>query len=183
MYKQLTKANKKKQLDRINSKVWTKGDILAFGKLLNSMRFSGEARKKQTYELYDLLNDRIENSGYAITKEQSEFGIQWLRELVFTKTGKARRSKASDSFTEEDLEVIRNFKRFEFVGFHEDWTGYNSRYTPIYRCIGKDGAYFDYYAFHWEKTEVVNRGKYHEMKGTKLYEALNGALDTNSQAM
>lgn len=159
MYKEITKANIKTQEKRINTQVWTKGDILAFAKLLNSYRFSSPERKNQIMNLWSNLEDRTCNIPYDITKDQSDFGLQWLNKICFTSKGKNRDSKMVQDFNSKDFDIVRNFHHFEFVGFHEASNGYNSHCAPIYRTIDKDGNYFDYVARMWQAPEIVGRGK------------------------
>lgn len=163
MYKALTTANRKLQQKRIDSTLWTKGDILAFGKLLNSTRFSSEERRKDICSLREQLDWTINynGKGYAITEEQSRFGIQWLKSRILTKSGKLSKSKFAQDFRERDAEVIRNFERFEFVGFYANDNGWSNHYTPIYRTIAKDGTYFDYTMVggQWGSPEVLDWGQ------------------------
>ena len=168
MYKQITKSNIKLQLKRIDTQLWTKGDILAFAKLLNSYRFSSPERKTQIMELWDKLETRADNQAYSITEDQSQFGIEWLNKICFTKKGKNRDSKQVYDFRDPDFDIVRNFSRFEFVGFHETSNGWNSHYAPIYRTIDKNGYYFDYVARMWQAPEIVGRGRI----VTKLEKAL-----------
>lgn len=170
MYKELTKANEKKQLQRIAQKVWTKSDIGAFGKLLNSYRFSSPERKKQIMDLWSKLEDHAYTNPYSITDEQCQFGIDWLKKICFTLKGKNRDTKMVQDFSRGDYEIVRNFHHFEFVGFHESSNGYNSHYAPIYRTVDKDGNYFDYVARMWQAPEIVGRGTMKLV--TKLEKAL-----------
>lgn len=170
MYKELSKANHKLQMKRLNSKVWTKGDILAFGKMLNSMKFSSPERKDAIYKLSDMLYTKTVDFGYDITKEQSQFGIVWLNKICFTTKGKNRNSKMVIDFMERDFNVVKNFAKFEFVGF-DSGNGIHEHYTPIYRTIDKDGNYFDYVARMWAAPEIIGRGKV-KRKISKLERAL-----------
>jgi hypothetical protein len=154
MYKALTKANKKLQRQRINQTVWTKGDILAFAKMLNSIRWSSKERQNDILELWGDMKDE-----YQITKEQSNFGIKWLNEVLFKKDGTNRNNKMTQDFREKDFDIVRNFKEFKFVGYDEAVNGFNSHYSPIYRCIDVNGNYFDYVARMWQAPEIVGRGK------------------------
>lgn len=168
MYKQLTKANEKLQNKRIQSQLWTKGDILAFAKMLNSTKFSSKERFKQILDLHAKLEDRAYEKSYSITEEQSQFGIDYLRKICFTVKGLNRKSKLVDDFKESDFNIVRNFSRFEFVGFDELADRYQSHYSPIYRTIDKNGNYFDYVCRMWDAPRIVNRGKL----VTKLEKAL-----------
>lgn len=162
MYKTLTKANKKLQEARINQKTWTKGDILAFAKMMNSFRFSSPERRIEITALHEALYEHIEdNGGYAITEEQSHFGIQWLKDRILTKSGKPSKSKFAADFRDYDVFVIKDFQRFEFMGFYANEYTFNTHYTPIYRTIGKDGRYFDYtmQGGHWGRPIILDRGQ------------------------
>lgn len=162
MYKEITKANRKLQEARISSRRWTKGDILAFGKMLNSYRFSSDKRKDDINIIACELNKTVRtNGGYSITSEQSEFGIEWLKSRILTSKGKLSKSKFAEDFRECDAEVIRNFEKFGFMGFYENENGWSSHYTPIYRTISNDGTFFDYTMFggQWGRPGIVGRGK------------------------
>src|ERR1043165_3775412 len=156
MYKELSKANVKLQKSRIAQKVWTKSDIGAFGKMLNSYRFASLERRAQIMELWSELG-----YDYDITEEQSQFGINWLKALLFTKRGKRSTNKKIADFIERDFQVVENFSYFKFVGFHET-CGYGgcSYYSPIYRAVSKDGRYFEYTMSggHWGVPEIIDRG-------------------------
>lgn len=173
MYKELSKANAKLQKQRIASKVWTKGDILAFGKMLNSMKYSDKERKDKIWDLYNDLESAIGDFGYEITEEQSNFGIEWLNALCFTKSGKYSRAQKVQDFNGPDFDIVRNFLKFEFMGFYENVNGYYSHYVPIYRTIDKDGNYFDYTVAHWGTPEIVGRGKTDLMQKSPLMLALD----------
>lgn len=160
MYKQLTKANKKLQLARLEQTVMAKGDILALGKLLNSYRFSSPERKIEVNAIRSLLADKTDNHGYAITDEQSQFGVEWLQKILLNKKGELRQSKQVADFEQRDVEIIKNFSRFEFMSFEENSNGYNSHYTPIYRTISTSGEWFDYTVGHWGTPQRLGGGKY-----------------------
>jgi hypothetical protein len=154
MLKEITKSNMKVQLNRINTKVWSKSDILAFGKMLNSYSRSSQERKDQIFELLFKLDE-----SYDITEDQSAFGINWLTELCFTSKGENRKTKYVEDFRERDFNIVKNFSHFKFVGYHETSTGYYSHYSPIYKCVDKEGNYFEYVARMWQAPEIVGRGK------------------------
>lgn len=159
MYKELTKTNMKKQLQRIDTQVWTKGDIGAFARMLNSYRFSEKERQTQIMELWSKLEDRASDEPYSITDEQSQVGIEWLRKVCFTSKGANRASKEVADFNEREFNIVRNFSHFEFVGFDESSNGYSSHYAPIYRTLDKDGNYFDYVARMWQAPQILATGK------------------------
>lgn len=170
-YQTLTKANMKLQKQRISSKLWTKGDQLAFAKMINSRKWSSKERNDAIYDLMVELENKLDDMerGYNITQEQSQIGIDYLQTTVLKKNGDLRNSKKAHDFEQYEADIIRNFERFEFMGFYENFQGYHSHYSPIYRTISKDGKYFDYtVAGQWGNPEVVGRG---EVK-TKLSKAL-----------
>jgi len=162
-YKTLTNRNKKLQRERMQLQTWTKSDILAFAKMLNSMRYSDQERRSDIQELHDELVKALDNmpGGYKITEEQSQFGIDWLKKLVFTKRGEISKAKKVENFGEHEAAIIKNFLKFEFMGFYE--ASFNAlgdaHWVPVYRTIGKDGHYFDYFCAGWKTPQIVGYGQ------------------------
>lgn len=163
MYKEITKATIKKHNTAIQKSMLTKSEIGAICKLMNSMRYSSEERRKQIWDLYSRITET-----YKITEEQTQIGIEWLLKNLFTAKGKERETKLTQDFGSRDFDIVRNFAYFEFVGFQEHSNGYGSHWTPIYRTVAKNGEWFDYTAIHWGPCEIVGRGYY----PTKLEKAM-----------
>ncbi len=98
-------------------------------------------------ELRALLDAREER---PITREHAAKGIEWLRRLTFKANGEVRQSK-SMPFDKREVGIIRNFKRFTWVGVfntQEHFGNFNGckSYVPVWRTYAKDGSYFDYVA-------------------------------------
>jgi hypothetical protein len=143
----------------IRSGRFTEIEIVYFRKLLNGYRKTNADRT----ELFELF----ERSGpYQITREQTQKGIEWLRDKAFCRNGRIRKTQPFDS---DQLQVITKFSRFEFVGLYDlmaespyPHPEYH-QYIPIYRVISRDGKYFDYSPATWGEvkfsTEVRQRLK------------------------
>ena len=150
------KENKrlKRLLGLLSQKVLTQSDIRALKTALN---LTSKINKADFVKIVNHCN------GFDITKEHSDIGIEYLRKTFFKKNGDPRKA-AFDDLTDHDINVLKNFKKFKFVGFglyHEN--SYNSQYDQyeiIYRVIAKNGDWFDYLAVSWQsgQFEVLNRG-------------------------
>lgn len=112
--------------------------------------------------LLNALNDHINERGeIRITKEQTRIGIDWLRKHCFRKDGSRRKTK-DFPFNDHEVQVIRNFAKFRFVGVYNSngsryayRSGY-FRFSPIYRVYAKDGSHFDYTVPGlWEKNAIT----------------------------
>jgi hypothetical protein len=118
-----------------------------------------------------LLIDIVNSEPKKITKEQNEFGRQWLLNRYVNKKGQPRKQLEHDfSFLEcklcghnEYFRVITTLKDFRFVGFTGQWNSYARMYVdikPVYEAISKDGTSFTYCFGHWgaliEGPEIIN---------------------------
>ena len=137
---------------------WTKGEInglrKAVGMCSNLPRACIEELKHYAYS---------HGNEFKITKEQSLFGIQYLKEAVFTKKGIPRNAKRNFLRYEPDaIKIIKNFAKFRFIGLQSTPKSYYfgdraGEYTlPIYRTYDRDGNYFDYTAGMWGNCELIN---------------------------
>jgi hypothetical protein len=170
----MSKSYVKAKLAIIEKKVLTKSEIGTFARMLNSVyRCKDAERRAQVRELIE----KLEEKNYSITEEQTEFGINWLNKFLFTAKGNLRNSKQVQEFMSHQsatfiCHVVRNFDRFEFIGYHETSNSYYSHFAPIYRTISKDGKYFDYTARMWQTPEILDTGKGY----TALERALNETI-------
>jgi hypothetical protein len=156
----LSKSYIKQKQAIIAKNLLTKSEISMFCRLLNSLKFDKNQEKRdQVWELVNAMEEKAYNTPYDITLEQSQFGIEWLNKMCFTTKGKNRASKMVEDFRERDFDIVRNFFKFEFVGFDESNVGSYNHFAPIYRTIDKDGNYFDYVARMWSAPVIVGRGK------------------------
>jgi len=139
------------KIKKIGEKRLSGGQQERFGKLLskNSVITNADiiALKSQLHKNYMnsepvseiskfILEKTYENEdGYPITLEQTQKGLDWLKQnKIYKKT-----------FSDRERKIFDNFKEFRFVGFHEDNNGFRRFFEPIYRVVSKDGDYFDYH--------------------------------------
>lgn len=98
-----------------------------------------------------------------ISSQQSVKGILWLKDWAYTKGYKVRKQAIEHEHGERIIAVINNFEKFEFIGLHSNNPNRNfwdNWYHPIYRCISKNGLYFDYVPpFYTGKMIVTSVGK------------------------
>lgn len=90
------------------------------------------------------LREELQRNDYSfkISKEQSQFGIEWLRRTQFKLNGELR---AGAFIGEREAKIIKSFKRFEFIGLRFIYVSpYQTETAPIYRTFAKNGDYFDY---------------------------------------
>ena len=128
--------------------VWTETEIL-------SLRMQVHKQKHVDDALTLIMN--VNEGGYRITKEQREFGINWLRNTLWTKDGKERNTAKSRCFGDRERSIVKRFKKFTFEGLRYTQNGYSGYFTttPIYRCHAKDGSFFDYTMAHWGLPEIL----------------------------
>lgn len=150
MIKASQKRTIKKYLDRIENKKspWTKLEINSFKKLIGSMHWMEDAEyKNEILNLWGKFTDLGYELEYDITKEQSEFGINWLKKQLFKSNGEPRNNKKIDELNCDRVRnIVKSFKKFTFVGYHMSYR-YGSRaepLSPVYRVYSKNGEYFDY---------------------------------------
>jgi hypothetical protein len=162
------KENKrlKRLLGLLSQKVLTQSDIRALKIML------GFSTSFERYDQKVSLNNMIKScNGFDITKEHSDIGIEYLQKTFFKKNGDPRKT-TYDDLTNHDINVLRNFKKFKFIGFERSRINYyttdnhtNQCFEIIYRVIAKNGDWFDYLAVSWQsgQFEVLNRGDKDEM--------------------
>ena len=158
------KENKrlKRLLGLLSQKVLTQSDIRALKTALN---LTSKINKADFVKIVNHCN------GFDITKEHSDIGIEYLRKTFFKKNGDPRRA-AFDDLTDHDINVLRNFKKFKFIGFEVNRLNHNifnnntnQCFEIVYRVIAKNGDWFDYLAvsYHSGQFEVLNRGAKNEI--------------------
>ena len=129
----------KKYLNLIKKRKFTKIDIQSFRKQLNGCsQMSLDEQKLLKDKFYDAVNS---NRPINITKEQTNFGIAWLRNKAFRLNGQSR---TSSPFRAREEYVINNFKKFEFCGLYNCSTNSFNQYQPVFKVIAKDGSSFEY---------------------------------------
>lgn len=155
-----------KHIARIKLGKFTKSEIGALTKLIQSKRFlSGKNPKKYEAidnlidanfeyikELYDINADLYHFFKPAkITTEQTELGRNWLRNYFFKLDGSKRRGKATENISDNVLNISKSVTRFEFIGlvFCRNTFQDICSVLPVYRTYNKQGEYFDYAPIHW----------------------------------
>ena len=118
----------------------TEGEILKVKKRLNnSPRWEEELEQ---------FNNKMPVRGYAVTPEQTEKGLTWLRDLYKSPTGKICKS---NPFTPAEMDALDNFKEVRLVDMQDESTDYgkavgNRYFIQVYEVIGRDGPAFAYTA-------------------------------------
>ena len=158
----------KKQAELIKKGKYTKSDINALTKLVNSTRFSDQVKKDQVEiflesfftskdsEYVNGCNMEVLhfNKPQSITKEQTELGKHWLKNYFYTSKGELRKTKGVEQITtnhsDRVLSIAKNVSKFKFVGIGLVRNNYGLvQVLPIYRTYNKAGEYFDYAPVHW----------------------------------
>ena len=149
------KENKrlKRLLGLLSQKVLTQSDIRSLKKAL------GRYSNLKSTEFLTMINLC---DSFDITEEHSDIGIEYLRKTFFKKNGDPRKA-AYDDITDHDINVLRNFKKFKFIGFHLYHEGFDFQsnvYEIVYRVVAKNGDWVDYLAVSWQSGQfkVLNRG-------------------------
>jgi len=117
--------------------VWTKGEINGLRKGLGYCGPWSDVAKEE-------LSQTIKTTefNFKITKDQSKFGVDWLKRTQFRLDGRLR---ASAFIGEREASIIKNFKEFRFIGLRFIYVSpYQTDTAPVYRTISKSGDYFDY---------------------------------------
>jgi hypothetical protein len=120
---------------------WTENEIIYFRKAVNSSSSLPVELRKALKDAFESITNE---QGYKITSEQTDKGIQYIRNRAFKRNGSLRRAK-SNPFNTREAHIINNFSHFEFVGLYDaNGNGYMQYYVPVYRVIAKDGTAFEY---------------------------------------
>lgn len=156
----------------IKGRTWSKEEINGFKKLINAKArgwLESQESKDLVGKLEALLDEKLvygKRGEYSITSGQTRQGIEYLKNYIFKENGQVRNRKHMP-FTERQIEIVRTFRRFSFVGFVDigylrsqgSQYGPHSWYLPRYRVYGK-GGHFDYTCGHWEDPEVITEDPY-----------------------
>lgn len=137
------------------ARTWKKSEIGAVIKLLNSANYERVTETKnalldlESYFTYGAQEER------KITREQSQYGIQYLRSRYFKVDGSPRKNCP---FGNREIAILKSFSKFRWVGLRANYNncGDVRWFTPVYRVYSKDGSYFDYTAVHWGDPEILN---------------------------
>lgn len=140
-----------KWLNRVNDVLtpWTENEIIYFRKYLGE---SSSITDDQRHILLDLFNT---NSEYNITPEQTNKGIAWLTNTIWTSKGKARSTELARVFGYREKSIVNNFYEFKFVGLQNVSQNSYRFYMPVYRVVAKDGSSFEYVAGSMGTVNIV----------------------------
>ena len=106
---------------------------------LIKLRMNNDKVDEATQEAIDYIWDEMPE----LTPDQDKKGIDYLRNLWKSPTGKER---TNNPFGYREQEALENFSHFALRGFYDAGNRYNKFYVPLYVCFGKDTS-FEYYVY------------------------------------
>lgn len=74
---------------------------------------------------------------------------------AFKKDGSSRATK-NFPFGARELDILKNFKEFRFLGARDIGIGGIPQNVPIYQVIDKNGHSFAYIAIPWGDIEIIS---------------------------
>ena len=104
---------------------------------LIKLRMNNDKVDEYTQEAIDFIWD----NSPQLTPEQNKKGIEYLRNLWKSPTGKER---VNSPFGYREEEALETFEYFELRGFYDAGNRYNKFYVPLYVCVGAETG-FEYY--------------------------------------
>lgn len=142
-----TVYEKYKKLLESRTKPMTKQQIASLASALN-----GAKKVNLTIEQREDLEWLVtEQSERPITREHSRIGIEYLRRMAFRPVSGLPREGKCQVFGSLELDIIRGFSKFRFLGYKNtndaSWSPYK-QLTPIWRVYSRTGEYFDYYCIN-----------------------------------
>lgn len=139
-----------RQLLTKKSHIWTKSEIDGLRKQMGYCSGCSQPARDE------LIRD-CGTFDFKITREQTAFGLQWLRETQFKKSGELR---AGAFIGRHEAKIIKTFKEFRFVGIHfenfNQWSQCWQTISPVYAVISKDGSSFEYAAHAFNGCHVLS---------------------------
>lgn len=96
-------------------------------------------KRKNAGEKFD--DSVIWDNEIELSKDQSEKGLKWLKNLWKSPTGKER---SNNPFGYREEKIIENFSGFYLRGFYDAGNAYRSFYVPLYMVAGDDTT-MEYY--------------------------------------
>lgn len=151
----------------IKSGRFTEVELKYFRKLINgSSRLDAITKNDLVQEFEWQAN---EHNGIRLSKEQQQKGIEWLRKVTYKLNGELRKTQVLGRI---ERCIIDEFKYFRCVGLYNLSDNNYDQYVPIYRCIARDGSYFDYICKMWGEIEVIgiNNGGFTSYKNQPDFE-------------
>lgn len=129
---------------------WTENEIIYFRKAVGSSGLKDELERQSLREQFE----QRAKKGYGITPEQTEKGINYLKNTCFKKNGSLRDTKKRMTFGLREIAIIKDFYEFKFVGIYDASPNHYRFYTPVYRVIDSRGNAFEYTTNMGEMTVV-----------------------------
>jgi hypothetical protein len=111
---------------------------------LIKMRMNNDRVDESTQEVIDYIWD----NSPELTPDQNKKGIDYLRNLWKSPTGKER---TNNPFGYREQEALDTFEYFELRGFYDAGNYNNKFYVPLYNCVGADSSFE--YAFYGGKSK------------------------------
>jgi len=104
---------------------------------LIKLRMNNGKVDEETQEAIDYIWD----NSPQLTPDQNKKGIDYLRNLWKSPTGKER---TNNPFGYREQDTLETFEYFELRGFYDAGNYHHKFYVPLYTCVGKDSN-FEYY--------------------------------------
>jgi hypothetical protein len=155
----MTKNTYNKYLHLIKGRLWQEQEIISFRKLLRESfclggecSWDGRTNRLVAQELLDKFNNTVNKRPYRISQEQTEKGLNWLRQACFTGRGVVRESK-SRPFEWWECEKLKTmlpkFSHWTFDGLEPEYNNYTGTimgFSPIYTLHAGRKNQFTYVA-------------------------------------
>lgn len=113
---------------------------------LIKLRMNNDKVDEDTQEVIDYIWD----NSPQLTPDQNKKGIDFLRNLWKSPTGKER---TNNPFGYREQDALETFEYFELRGFYDAGNRYNKFYVPLYTCVGADSSFE--YAFYGGKVNIL----------------------------
>jgi len=113
---------------------------------LIKMRMNNNRVDESTQEVIDYIWD----NSPELTPDQNKKGIDFLRNLWKSPTGKER---TNSPFGYREEQALDTFEYFELRGFYDAGNYNNKFYVPLYTCVGADSSFE--YAFYNGKVNIL----------------------------
>jgi hypothetical protein len=94
--------------------------------------------------------DYIWENSPQLTPDQNKKGIDFLRNLWKSPTGKER---TNNPFGYREQDTLETFEYFELRGFYDAGNRYRKFYVPLYTCVGADSSFE--YAFYNGQVNIL----------------------------
>jgi len=113
---------------------------------LIKMRLNNDKVDEATQEVIDYIWD----NSPQLTPDQNKKGIDYLRNLWKSPTGKER---TNNPFGYREQDALETFEYFELRGFYDAGNKYRKFYVPLYTCVGADSSFE--YAFYNGEVNIL----------------------------